>query len=145
MFKWIKIICGLIFLSSVVFPLPECYVSKPHCPQRRFGPCHFRGSDHDRLSATPKPGSGCCHLRAGIEKKIPDRDSISRGHPFSSRLSLKYMKSEAAGPDGPAVAVLSAAVKETAGGGSLSVRTAFRPDHHPRAGPLILLKVSFLI
>ena len=145
------IVLSLFFLSVVLYPLPECYVSQPKCPNRAAGVCPISqsGFPSDHLSTTfdkqHKPHASNHMPASPYEGKEPSNSS-SKGAPIFSRLSLPFLKlADADPPRLPIQGNIPRQLAEIRLDRTFTVAAWLVTEERPGSIPLILVKESFLI
>lgn len=98
MIQSVKHLC-LIFtlLAWMVSPLPECYLTKPNCPQRNNNSCQAL-NHHQTAKATPAQAAGCAACLKGGQASPVSHDSSnqSNGRLLMVGLSLKFLPQQQA-------------------------------------------------
>jgi hypothetical protein len=132
------------FLSVVTFPVMECYVTKPDCPERQTGPCPYGSGAPTCASMSLKP----CEFQATGDFDSIRKDAYkysSKFRPLFFRLTIPVSIRSQSVVDQPVIQLWALWLFATEPQPLERLFSAYIPDRHPRAGPLILLNRTFLI
>lgn len=100
----LKHVC-LIFtlLAWAVFPLPECYLTKPDCPKRNSGSCQT--FNHRQASAQApgehSPCAAACPMNGRHGAATPPVSNPDGSQPLMASLSPKFLLQESPGMSRP--------------------------------------------
>ncbi len=142
----LHVLIGLAYLIMFLFPLPECFVSRPDCPKRQKGPCQLIN-----LQSSGKSDScaiiSCHRQRAGGTHQLVKKNHVktSESRPMLNRLTIRALIKSDVTYSLPSVIDTSFGYQSPEFNTAVQVVSSLVPDRHPRDGPIILCKQSFLI